>query len=50
MAYNDINDPGNLLVLKPNSVDELYTNPVFGLGMTVATETETWSGVKALFR
>ncbi len=26
------------------------TNPVFGLNMTIATETETWGGVKSLFR
>ncbi len=50
MAYNDFNNPADLRVLKPNSVDGLYTNPVFGLNMTIATESETWGGVKALFR
>jgi hypothetical protein len=50
MAYNDFNNPGDIRVLKPNSVDGLHENPVFGFGMAIATEGETWGGVKSLFR
>jgi hypothetical protein len=49
MAYNDFSNPGDLLVLKPNSVDGLHSNPVFGFGMETATESQTWSNVKTLF-
>jgi hypothetical protein len=49
LACNDFNNPGDIRVLKPNSVGGLQTEPVFGFGMTIATEPSTWSSVKALF-
>jgi hypothetical protein len=50
MGYNDNSAPGDIRVMKPNSVDGLLSNPVFGFNMPVATEPETWGSVKALFR
>ncbi len=50
MAYAGFDNPSGYLVLKPNSVDGLYENPVFGFNMAVATEANTWGGVKSLFR
>lgn len=50
MAYNDYNNPGDIRVMRPNSVGGLYENPVYGFNVTVATQGETWGGVKALFQ
>ena len=50
MEYNDFFNPGNILPAHPYSDGEQYDNPVFGFGLTVAAESSTWGGVKALFR
>ncbi len=50
MEYNDFFTPGNRQGAVPNSVAGDYENPVFGFDMAIATEAETWGGVKALFR
>ena len=50
MEYNDFTEPANILPAHPYSDDEQYDNPVFGFGMPVATEPNTWGGVKSLFR
>jgi hypothetical protein len=52
MEYNDFSNPGIVLPAVPYSVSSLYQNPVFVFGGNgpVATESETWGGVKSLFR
>lgn len=49
MAIADAADVGNLISIYPSSGD--FANPVFGINSgVIATENESWGGVKALFR
>ncbi len=50
IAYNDRANPGDIRPMRPNSVDGLLANPVFGFNEEVATEPATWGSVKALFQ
>ena len=51
MEYNDFVRPGKSSCLPiRTALTTDTTNPVFGLNMTIATEAETWGGVKSLFR
>lgn len=50
MNYSDYENPGIVLPARPFSQDGDCDNPVFAFGVAVATEAETWSGVKSLFR
>ncbi len=51
MAYVDYEEVDTIQIMVPYSAGFSHDSPVFGFNaQPVATEAQTWSGVKALFR